>query len=147
MNKSNIRIREPQTRTLTKTVLFRILSIITVYFISTVGFGFPSPVALGIVGASILFGTITYYLHDRAWNLINWNRNDQFKETKLRSVIKTIVYRIIIFTITAVGMRSTVSQSNGAAATFALVQLVANTCLYFSTERVASYIGRRQSHV
>ena len=147
MNKSNIRIREPQTRTLSKTVIFRILSMITVYFISTVGFSFPTPVALGIVGASILFGTITYYLHDRAWNLVNWNRNENFKETKLRSVIKTIVYRIIIFTITAVGMRSTVSQSNDAAATFALVQLVANTILYLITERVASYIGRRQSHV
>jgi len=146
MQKSTISIREPQTRTLTKTVLFRILSVIAVYFIS-IGFGFTSQVALAIVGASIIAGTITYYLHDRAWNLVNWNRNDQFKETKLRSVIKTVVYRIIVFTITTVGMRSTVSNSNDAAASFALVQLVVNTCLYFITERVSSYIGRRQSHV
>ena len=146
MNKSNIRIREPQTRTLTKTVLFRIVSMIAV-FLLCLGFGFPLKIALAVVGASIVVGTTTYYLHDRAWNLVNWNRNENFKETKLRSVVKTIVYRIIIFIAAAVSMRLIATNSNAIAASFATANLVVNMVLYFIAERVASYIGRRQSHV
>jgi uncharacterized membrane protein len=147
MQSSALRAGESHVRTLTKTVVFRILSTIGVYLLS-VSLGISSRGASGLALFALVFGIFAYYTHDRVWNMVKWNRNaENLKENNLRSVVKTITYRIIIFVVSTIVVKVMVGAGTGLAIGFAIGNLVINMILYYGLERVANAIRRQQSHV
>lgn len=147
MQNSNLRVGESHVRTLTKTVVFRILSTIGVYLLS-VSLGISSRGASGLALFALVFGIVAYYTHDRVWNVVKWNRNtESLKESNLRSVMKTITYRIIIFAVSTIVVKVMTGGGMGLALSFAIGNLLINMTLYYILERVANVIRRQQSHV
>jgi uncharacterized membrane protein len=147
MQNSTLRVGESHVRTLTKTVVFRILSTIGVYLLS-VSLGISSSGASGLALFALVFGIVAYYTHDRVWNMVKWNRNtESLKESNLRSVAKTITYRIIIFVVSTIVVKVMTGGGMGLALSFAIGNLVINMTLYYILERVANVIRRQKSHV
>ena len=147
MQNSTLRVGESHVRTLTKTVVFRVLSTIGVYLLS-VSLGISSSGASGLALFALVFGIVAYYTHDRVWNMVKWNRNtESLKEGNLRSVAKTITYRIIIFVVSTIVVKVMTGGGMGLALSFAIGNLVINMTLYYILERVANVIRRQKSHV
>jgi uncharacterized membrane protein len=146
MQNSTLRVGESHARTATKTVVYRILSTIAVYFLC-LALGITSKGAGTLATIALVFGIFAYYTHDRVWNRINWRRNQDCKESNLRSITKTVTYRIVILIVSGVITRLVATDSNTVAATFAILNLVINMTLYYILERVANVIRRQRSHV
>ncbi len=136
-----IKFIETKLRTLSKTVVYRILC--------TIGVGLLA-LAIGASGAqagtlaliALISGTILYYVHDRVWNRVNWRRNNQGEESVLRSVIKTIVYRILVMFIVVIAAKLVLTDDTGTAVAFAVGQFIINMVLYYVVERVANRIRK-----
>jgi uncharacterized membrane protein len=132
---------ESKLRTVSKTVVYRILC--------TIGVGLLS-LALGADGAtaglmalvSFVLGTIMYYVHDRVWNKISWRRDAEGKESPLRSLIKTIIYRILVVIVIMLTARLILTEDNNIAVAFAIGQFVINMILYYVVERVANLVQK-----
>ena len=138
---------ESRLRTVSKTISFRILSTIGVYLLS-ISLGISSKGASGLALFALVFGIVAYYTHDRVWNIVKWNRNaESLKESNLRSIAKTITYRIIIFVVSTIVVKVMTGGGMGLALSFAIGNLLVNTTLYYIIERVANVIRRQQSHV
>ena len=146
MQSSTLSVGESHVRTLTKTVVFRILSTIGVYLLS-ISLGISSRGASGLALFALVFGIVAYYTHDRVWNLVKWNRNaESLKESNLRSFAKTITYRIIIFVVSTIVVKVMTGGGMGLALSFAIGNLLVNMTLYYIVERIANVIRRQRSH-
>ena len=134
-------VKETHARTVAKTVAYRIGAMISIMAIAY--FIFNDLAIAGGMGAMVIFlGTALYYLHDRVWLLLGWNRDGEGKDGLARSTAKTISYRVIIviamaLTVKLVAPDSTNTQVGG----FVLAQLVANLGIYFLVERIFNAIA------
>lgn len=126
-------------RTALKTVVYRVLCTIAIYFIA-VALGAESAASGTLALTIVVLGTILYYLHDRVWNLIRWRRDNEGKESALRSVIKTLAYRLLTVVIAVILARLIITDSNQMAISFAVSQFVVNMLLYYLVERVFNRI-------
>lgn len=139
---------ESKLRTVSKTVVYRILC--------TIGVGLLA-LAIGATGAqagtlaliSFFIGIIMYYIHDRVWNLFDWKRDEQGKESAIRSIVKTVIYRILVMIIVVLLVKFIITDDNAMAISFAVGQFLINLILYYIVERVANKIqkGRIQVEV
>ena len=132
-------VKETHGRTVAKTVIYRILSILLVMGI-TLAFGASASTA-GKVGLVVLIGgTIIYYLHDRIWLWFGWNRDNIGTDSVWRSVAKTILYRILVLILAFATARVFVTDNNSDAAIWTIVQMIATMILYYICERVFNRI-------
>lgn len=125
-------------RTLAKVVSWRVLlttSHIVNGFIATGSF----MVGLKIAGLALIFNSILYWLHERLWNFLQWNRkeNDRltFKEGNPRSLSKMISWRILI-TVSNFVIPFIITGSWGQAALFTGLATLVNMILFWGHERV-----------
>jgi uncharacterized membrane protein len=84
-------------RLVAKTVTFKILAM-TTGFLTALFFTGSKETALLVTLANSLTTLIGFYIHEHVWSKINWQsleHNDSHK----RTLIKTITYKIFIFTI------------------------------------------------
>ena len=136
---------ETHSRTLLKTVVYRVLCTIAIFLIAmALGAGSAASGTLAIT--IVILGTIIYYIHDRVWNRFSWNRNESGAESTKRSLVKTIVYRLITVVIGVALARLIITDSNQTALAFGISQFVVNMLLYFLVERVFNRfsIGRKE---
>jgi len=133
-------VSETHLRTLAKTVGYRICSIFLTMAVTAILGGTGGQVAAMGVFALIL-GSLTYYLHDRAWLFTGWNRDEVGVDSNKRILVKTVVYRIIVLIMTFTIAKFVLDGSNQTAATFAIVMLVANAIMYFVFEKVCNYVN------
>ncbi len=133
-------VKESHSRTIAKTVVYRILCTIAVYFIAmALGAGSAASGTMAI--ASLILGTIMYYAHDRIWNRYSWRRQQDGSESASRSVVKTITYRVIVIVVATILARIIITDNAGTAFAFAVFQTIANMILYYIVERVANKIN------
>jgi uncharacterized membrane protein len=134
-------VGETHTRTLAKTILYRVASVLLTMII-TGAFGGSQEEIAKMGTAALILGSLSYYLHDRVWLFFGWDRNTQGVDSNKRSIIKTVVYRIIVLVITfSVAKIVLTENSNQTAATFATVMMIANAVMYFIFEKVCNYIN------
>ena len=128
-------VKETHLRTIWKTVTYRILRVIAIILLS-LALGATAAQA-GTMGMwTVILGSIIYYVHDRVWSHVNWRRNTAGDEAKWRSVVKTVVYRIITVIVGIVIARIVMTDSNTTAVAFGISQFVVNMILYYILERV-----------
>jgi uncharacterized membrane protein len=127
-------ITESHTRTLTKTILYRVLSIISAMAITLIlGAGMN---AAGNVGLFILIvGTAMYYIHDRAWLLLSWQRNAGNDSNK-RSLVKTVTYRLMVVVAMVITARLFVSDNMVTNVIWAVSSMIVQLGIYFGLERI-----------
>jgi uncharacterized membrane protein len=132
-------VSETHLRTLAKTVGYRVCSILLTMAVTAILGGTGGQVA-AMGGFALVLGSLTYYLHDRAWLFTGWNRDDKGVDSNKRILLKTIAYRIVVLIMTFIIAKFVLDGSTQTAATFALVMLVANAVLYFVWEKFCNYV-------
>jgi len=139
-NIPNILVKETQTRTIVKAIIYRFFSVVAIMLLSLL-FG-ASMASAGIVGLIVIVvGTAIYYIHDRLWLLTNWARNDRGIDDVKRSVIKTIIYRAITMVVSYLIAIFVIKSSSSNAVLFAIAQALTNMTFFFIVERVFNFIS------
>ena len=135
---TSLRYTDNYWRTLAKVVSWRVLlttSHVVNGFIATGSF----IVGLKIAGLALIFNSFLYWLHERLWNFLQWDRkeNDRltFKEGNPRSLSKMVSWRILI-TVSNFVIPFIITGNWGQAAIFTGLATVVNMILFWSHERV-----------
>ena len=128
-------ISEKHLRTTAKAAAYRVASVLMA-MILTVAYGANIMQALSFGAIAFIWGLTWFYIYDRAWLFIGWNRDESGKDSKLRSVIKSILYRIVVISFSAFTARMVFTDSNLTALLMATTQFVLNLALYYTLERI-----------
>ena len=133
--------KETHARTIAKTVAYRISTMISLMSIAYFIFN-DLAIAGGMGLMGLVVGTTVYYLHDRVWLLLKWNRDENGKDGITRSTVKTISYRILIMIAVALTVKMVTGgkASNEQVAGFVFAQMIVNLALYFLIERIFNVI-------
>lgn len=135
-----ITFNETHLRTTVKSVVYRFLSVALAISL-TLAFGGTVEQALKFGIASLLTGIAVYYVYDRIWVRINWLRNSLGKDAKFRSVVKSVLYRIVAWLIVVAFARAIWAPTDLTAALMATTQFALNLCMYFVTERIWNIVS------
>lgn len=134
---------ETHTRSVTKVVSWRVL-LTASHTIN--GFIATGSLAIGlqIAGWSLVINSVLYWLHERAWNWMQWNRRLQdgklFKEGHPRTTTKMITWRVLV-TFSNFFIPFIITGSWGAAALFAGLATVVNMALFYGHERIWNLVN------
>jgi|LauGreDrversion4_2_1035121.scaffolds.fasta_scaffold1003606_2 uncharacterized membrane protein len=128
---------ETQLRSLSKVVTWRILITVSHMINAVVATG-SWLTGLQIAGLALVINSGLFWAHERSWNFIQWNRqqnpNTTFVEGQPRSLSKIVSWRVLI-TFSNFLIPFIITGSWGQAAIFAGMATVVNMVLYWSHER------------
>jgi len=131
-------LQETQLRTITKIAAYKIVSLATSITI-TLLFGATAEQA-AIMGLFVLLkGSIVYYTYDRIWLRIKWQRINGL-DSKLRSIVKSVIYRIVVLVVIMLTSRLVFVDSTSTAFVIALIKSSINIVSYFVLERIFNFI-------
>lgn len=139
---------ENQFRSLAKTISWRVLLTISHIINGFIATG-SIMMAFKIAGLATIINSVLYWLHERAWNRLEWSRRDDptraFVEGQPRSIAKVVSWRVLI-TISNFLIPFMLTGSWGAAAIFTGLATVINMTLYWGHERIWNFFpwGRRK---
>ena len=128
-------VTETHTRTIAKLVIYKFMSIFVAYFLS-LAFGANTMQALTMSLVGLTIGSVHYYLYDRLCLYVPWVRTREGQDTTLRSIVKTIIYRITVVIVTMIIARMVFLDSNWTAFVMASIKFVAYAIAYFTLERM-----------
>ena len=128
-------IKETHLRTTLKAAIYRVLSV-SMAISLTIVYGATLEQALTFGLVALLVGMLWFYLYDRVWLFVPWHRNEEGTDTKTRSAVKAVLYRLVVILMTAATARAIFTDSNFTAMLMAGSQFVSNILIYFILERV-----------
>mgnify|MGYP003348729267 CR=1 FL=1 len=128
-------IKETHLRTTVKAGVYRITTVTLAIFLTMI-FGATLEQALRFGAVAFFIGIATFYCYDRVWLFFGWDRNDEGKDTRLRSGVKAVCYRLLIFLMTVALSRVTFTDSNLTAFMMAFSQFFTNILVFFTLERI-----------
>jgi len=136
-----MKLNETKLRTTVKTITIRILFTLS-HLLN--GFIVTGALVLGaqIAGVATLVNMCLFWLHDRAWNLWDWNRREKlvdFTEGHPRTISKSITWRVLI-TINNFMIPYLMTGSWKSAAAFLGIATIMNTIIYYGHERIWNII-------
>jgi uncharacterized membrane protein len=132
--------QETHIRTVVKSALYRVLSVVTAVILALLlGGNIQQALTLGFVALAI--GAVHYYLYDRLWLYIPWQRSDDGHDTYKRSIVKAIIYRITAWIILMIIAWSVFADTTFTAFLFATLKFAANACTYFILDRIFNWIN------
>lgn len=137
-----MKFNENHLRTVFKVVSWRIL--ITISHIVN-AFIVTGSLVLGvkIAGLALVINSALFWMHERAWNIFQWNRKENeklnFSEGQPRSISKIITWRLLI-TVSNFLIPFIMTGSWGQAVLFAGMATLINMILYWGHERLWNYI-------
>jgi len=134
-------IKETHMRTTLKALTYRVSTVISVMAIAYFIFN-DLNIAFGMGFMALFLGTIIYYLHDRFWLLLRWNRDTEGKDGMTRSTIKTITYRVLVMVAVALTIKMVTGgeANNEQVGVFVLMQMLVNLFFFFIIERIFNLI-------
>ena len=130
---------ETHARTLTKAVLYRILSVIAIMLL-TIAFGGTVATAGKVGLAVIVLGTTIYYIHERVWIRYGWARLEGLDKAR-RSLIKTLIYRGLTMIAMFIIVKFILGSTNSTAVAFSIAQAIVNMGLFYGMERIFNTIS------
>jgi len=127
---------EKHPRTLVKTIVWRVLLTIS-HFIN--GLIVTGSIAMGlkIAGWSALLNSVLYWLHERLWNWLQWNKIADgifFKDGHPRTTTKMICWRLLA-NFSNFFIPYFVTGSLGTAGKFFTIAVIINMILFYLHER------------
>jgi uncharacterized membrane protein len=132
-------IKETQSRTIVKAVVYRILAVISIMVLSLF-FG-ASAATAGKIGLTVvIIGTAIYYIHERVWLFTSWLRTDNGSDKISRSLCKTIIYRVLTLMAGIILGKVFLTDSNSMATLFGILQSLINMTLFYIVERAFNKI-------
>jgi uncharacterized membrane protein len=82
-------------RTVVKTFSYRTAVAISI-FLAALAMNYSAGFGLTFVIMSYTVGFLSFFVQERIWNLVRWGRRG-LRDTKIRSVVKTITWRVWSF--------------------------------------------------
>jgi uncharacterized membrane protein len=138
--------RDTHSKTLVKTICYRLISVlITVVLTLVLGGNLAQALAMGTIVMSIAI--MHYYIYDRLWLYIDWQRSSSGNDSQTRTLVKSVIYRITALLVTAAIARMVFADTNLIAMLLASIKFVVNLAAYYMVERVfnAWHWGRERS--
>ena len=133
-------VKETRKRTIVKAIVYRILSVVAIVILSLL-FG-ASTQSAGLMGlVVVVVGTTIYYIHDRLWLLTGWARDFTGVDNIKRSIIKTIVYRILVMIAGFITVKIVLGSTNSDAVAFTIAQAIINLMFFYILERIFNLIS------
>lgn len=132
-------VTETHARTASKMIIYKIISMTVSYFLS-LAFGANPMQALAMSFFALTVGSLHYYIYDRLCLFVSWGRTMDGHDTPIRSVVKTITYRITVVIVIMIIARAVFLDSNWEAFLMASVKFVTHAITYFALERVFDHI-------
>lgn len=130
--------QEKHPRSIAKVVTWRILLTISHTVNGFIATG-SLVIALKIAGLAFIINSILFWIHERIWNWLQWNRKSKdekvFTEGHPRTTSKMITWRILI-TLSNFFIPFVLTGSWGQAAIFTGLATVVNMALYYGHERI-----------
>jgi uncharacterized membrane protein len=138
-----IALYETHQRTITKVITWRILLSIS-HFVTGFFLTGSWVIGLQIVGIANVVNNALFWLHERCWNVVIWNRelNSQhiFTEKKSRSTIKILTWRVLI-TSSNFLIPFLVTSNGKTSALFLFISTTINILIFWSHERLWNTIS------
>lgn len=144
-----MKFTENHPRTIAKVVSWRVLLTISHVVNGLIATG-SLVMGLKIAGLALVINSVLYWVHERIWNFLQWNRkeNDRlmFNEGNPRSLSKMISWRVLI-TASNFVIPFIITGSWGQAAIFTGLATLVNMALFWGHERVWNWIkwGKKKS--
>ena len=132
-------VTETHLRSVVKLSVYKIISMVVSYFLA-LAFGANTAQALTMSLVALTIGSLHYYLYERLCLLVAWGRTEDGHDTTLRSIVKTILYRITVIIVIMITARMVFMDSNWAAFLMASIKFVTHAITYFTLERVFNRI-------
>lgn len=129
---------ETYVRTVAKSIVYRASHLLT-FFLLAKFFGGSNLQGGTMVFVVLTFGTFLYFTYDRIWLLFKWDRFNGF-DTQRRSVVKSIVYRFVIFIAATILAMLVLKVDLQTAMTFSITDQIISLILYYFWERVVQLI-------
>lgn len=129
------RVTEKQTRTLAKLIAYRVFSFVTSILL-TLAFGGTHIQAAMMAFSGLAIGSVHYYLYERLWLLIKWQRDTNGVDSRRRSITKAVIYRITVLFVMMAMARVIFISDNVTAFLLALTKFTLNAIAYFILERM-----------
>jgi len=106
----NVIYKDSQLRTIVKTLSYRTAVAVSI-FLAAVAMNYSAGFGITFVIMSYTVGFVSFMVQERIWNLVSWGILEGY-DTKIRSVIKTITWRVwsffVLFVISSLMGLSTV---------------------------------------
>jgi uncharacterized membrane protein len=135
-------LTEKHSRTLAKTISWRILLTIS-HFVNALIVTGSIAMGLKIAGWSAVLNSGLYWMHERVWNWIQWNRkptdNLFFQDGHPRTTTKMITWRVVV-NFSNFFIPYFVTGSWGQAGAFFTIAVVVNMALFYLHERGWNFI-------
>lgn len=128
------KITETHIRSIAKLSIYKIISVIVTYFLA-VAFGANPMQALTMGAVALFIGSLHYYLYERLSLLVPWGRIDGH-DTTVRSIVKTIIYRITVVVVMMIAARMVFMDSNWQAFLMSAIKFLTHATTYFILERL-----------
>ena len=144
-----MKFEETHVRTIVKVITWRIFITVS-HLVNALIVTGSLLMGLKIAGLALVINSTLFWIHDRAWNYVQWNRQKdsriEFREGQTRSVSKIITWRILI-TFSNFLIPFIITGSWGSAAIFAGMATVINMIMFWSHERFWNWIkwGKRST--
>ncbi len=126
-------------RSISKTISYRIVGFIDTYLISffvisysSENFDLTSPFYVAFI--ALILKTITYYFHERVWNLYKYGRLNE-KVIRLRSFFKALTWRFAASTITFISAIHITSNLEWTKS-IVIYEIINGILIYYFHERV-----------
>ena len=137
-----LKFNENHPRTIAKVISWRV-ALTTSHVVNAFIATGSLIVGLKIAGLAAIINSILYWLHERAWNIAQWNRKDneklEFSEGQSRTLSKMITSRVLITTSNFL-IPFIMTGSWGSAAIFAGLATVVNMLIFWGHERIWNWI-------
>jgi uncharacterized membrane protein len=134
----NIKFNENHLRTILKIISWRVLITVS-HMVNAFIITGSLLTGLKIAGLALVINSALFWVHERSWNIFQWNRHENeklnFSEGNPRSIGKIVTWRILI-TLSNFVIPFIMTGSWGQAALFAGMATVVNIILYWGHERV-----------
>lgn len=129
---------DTKARTVVKTFSYRTAVAVSI-FLAALAMNYSAGFGLTFVVMSYTVGFLSFLIQERIWNRFNWGRS-QGRDSRLRSVAKTITWRIwAFFVLFVIGMILGL-QSNDAVE-WSIVTNVLFVVVHYAHERVWNMIN------
>lgn len=133
---------EKHPRTIAKVVTWRVLITVS-HMVNALIVTGSLLMGVKIAGLALVINSALFWIHDRLWNIFQWNRKENeklnFSEGQPRSISKILTWRVLI-TASNFFIPFVITGSWGSAAIFAGMATVVNMVLYWSHERLWNWV-------
>lgn len=137
-----MKFEESHLRSVSKVVTWRILITLSHMVNAFIVTG-SLLMGLKIAGLALIINSTLFWIHERLWNIFQWNRKSdpekEFNEGQPRSISKILTWRVLI-TFSNFLIPFLITGSWGSAAIFAGMATVVNMILYWSHERAWNWV-------